>query len=207
LAVGAPDYRVNWQLVKAFKALLDLPHWASLRAEDKDIYHSGYVAPGETDDYTLYTVPAGRKLYVNDLQVSSQVKGVAAVMLAGDPQLNSYMAAHSSVVSNLRKPKRLVEGEAVRVIYTNMDAAGGDFTFVVLGWEEEVGGGSAGSPITSSQVWKRGMWNVLRSTEATPGRLEIFLRGARIVGEVRVEVESPYAPGENVIYEEEVELA
>jgi len=139
MPIGAPDYQVNVRLVEQLKALLDWLQWAVLREFDKEFYVTMYVAAGAVESVTVYTVPAGKKLYISDVLVSSNVKGYARVQLAGDYYFRGYISPFTAVPSMYHKVKRLVEGEAVRFTSENMDAVDGYFVYTVLGWEEEAG--------------------------------------------------------------------
>jgi len=135
-----PDWTPNVIVVKQLVPFYGARDWWAEKAKDKDFASLVYVPVGHVYQ-DLYTVPAGKLLLVAEEFLTS--------MFYGCIELQAYTAEYTRNITRVAvdvrvnlglvftKPKRVTEGETLRLHYVNDGYA--DFASVNIGaWEVEV---------------------------------------------------------------------
>jgi len=118
-------------------AVWSVDAWVARQGQEKRFRRSVSLAVGIGDAYDLYTIPAGKKLYVVWYKVTSEQKGLYNLLKM--PGSESYGETHSEGFAakyyTFIPPLTFAAGETVRVNAENYGTATAYFVSTVFGYE------------------------------------------------------------------------
>jgi len=112
--------------------------WAIKEKKGKTIRVEGYgpFDPGSVRSGIIYTIPDGKRLYLGDIQYTTEVKGK---MFASVPYkyylFEHWMEPYSGYQMSYSFPFRLDSGDELYYHWVNKDIVSGGFLFYFFGWE------------------------------------------------------------------------
>jgi len=195
------------RLVEQLKALLNMPHWFTQLAMDKNFYGRELTEPGLGYILFEYAVPEGRRLYVSDYGWGTEVKarlplhtheGVVAVFTS---------PAYGSVVSNMHKPVRVEAGGYFQLRGGNVDTVSGYIYGSAWAWETPASPEVEAPRVeTASEAFKRGVFNTAVFKPAVNGVREVRVSGVDLRRTYSFRVRNLYRDDEEILEDEPVEM-
>jgi len=137
---GYPDY--TWPMVWVLQdgELWPIEQWVAHIGVEKLWYVSSDVAAGSYTDTSLYTVPAGKRLYVVRLTAGGQGKGKHSLdaLFGVGRFIDLWTGPYGSLNVNIAPPITLGASQILRVRQTNYDTASLYFTATIQSYEIDV---------------------------------------------------------------------
>lgn len=137
---GYPDW--TWPMIWVLQEgeLWPIEQWVARQGEHKNWRLTDYELAGGTFGGTIYTVPAGKKLYITSVNMSSEVDVSGAVYNFTGPSyiLDYEQRAMTTLYTRVVPPFTLAAGNQLRYSGRNEDTNAGSIYHVIRGYELEV---------------------------------------------------------------------
>lgn len=137
---GYPDYTFPMVWVLQDGELWPIEQWVALQGVEKLWLVSAYPSGGgDILTANIYTVPAGKKLYVVHQTSTTQVKGrITLESPAGTALEYVNLSAFTSIVDPFAPPVTVPAGQLMRGVFENNDSAAGYMRMTVRAFELDV---------------------------------------------------------------------
>lgn len=115
----------------------DRMDWAAKGLEYKTWNDNFSIDPASSQSVDVYTVPAGKILFVTDVEFGGMARGLATIWASAIKRICwMYFEPFDSRHISLTVPLPLVANDTLKVYEYNYDIIPGTFSYLIISWEQ-----------------------------------------------------------------------
>jgi len=165
-------------------ALQEVPNWGRRDWAAKEIEYKSFliaaasaIAPGDYLDRTIYTVPSGKRFYLTDVNISTQMRSLFWLRVSGGSNFfYGYLEPYESQSFSPTLPLTASYGDEIKAKTENTDVVSGLDKGIMTGWEQSASIPAQPKNDDPEELYKTGSFNFCQVYTLPDGKQIILFR-------------------------------